>query len=62
MASEREPEIREVACQGCGAINTVKVGTYTSGIKTVFCKGCGEEIQLVYERTPAGLELKRREV
>ena len=56
------PEMREVICQGCGAINPVKIGKYASGIMTIFCKGCGEEIQLVYERTPVGLELKRREV
>jgi len=62
VASGREPEIREVTCQGCGAINPVKVGKYASGIKTVFCKVCGEEIQLIYDRNPVGLKLKRREV
>ena len=59
MASKREPEIREVTCQSCGTINQVKIGTYMSGIMTTFCKECGEEIQLIYDRTLVGLELKR---
>ena len=58
LASGRDPEIREVTCRRCGVINPVKIGTYTSGIKTLFCKGCGEEVQLIYNRTPVGLELK----
>jgi len=59
LASERTHEIREVNCLGCDTINQVKIGIYASGIKTIFCKKCGEEIQLTYDRTPVGLELKR---
>ncbi len=59
MASGREPEMREITCRGCGAINPVEVGTYTSGIMTIFCKECGEEIMMTFKRTPDGLELKR---
>jgi len=61
LASEREPEMRDVICQGCGAINTVKVGKYARGIITIFCKGCGKEIQLNYDRNPVDLKLKRRD-
>ena len=59
MASKREPEIREINCPKCGTINQVKIGKYSSGIMTTFCKKCGEEIGLIYDRTPVGLELKR---
>ena len=61
MASKREPKIREVTCKSCGTINQVKIGIYASGIKTIFCKECGKEIQLTYERTLVGLELKHSE-
>ena len=57
MASERKPEIREVTCQRCGTINQAKV--IKSGTQTIFCKGCGEEIKLIYDRTLIGMELKR---
>ena len=59
MVSERESEIREVTCQRCGTINTVRIGM--SGTQTIFCKGCGKEIKLIYNRTLVGLELKREE-
>ena len=59
MASKREPEIREITCPKCGTINQVKIGKYASGIMTTFCKECGEEIGLIYDRTRVGLELKR---
>lgn len=59
MASEREPEIKEVTCKECGTINQVKFGKYASGVKTFFCKKCGEEIQLIYYRTQIGLKMKR---
>jgi len=29
------------------------------GTQTIFCKGCGEEIKLIYDRTLIGMELKR---
>jgi len=61
LASGMEPEIRDVTCQGCGAINQVKVGIYKRGIMTIFCKECGKEINLIYNRTLFGLELKHRE-
>ena len=57
MASEREPEIREVTCQRCDTINPVKIGMY--GTTTIFCKKCGEEIKLIHDITLVGLELKR---
>ncbi len=57
VASEREPEIREVTCQRCGTINPVKIGMY--GTQTIFCKECGEEIKLIHDITLVGLELKR---
>ena len=57
LASEREPEIREVTCQRCGTINQVKIGM--SGTQTIFCKGCGLEMKLTSDLTLVGLELKR---
>jgi len=59
-ASEREPEIREVKCQNCGTINQVKIGGYA--VTTIFCKECGEEIKMIYDRTLVGLGLKRDDV
>jgi len=59
LASEREPEIREVTCQRCGTINQVKIGM--SGTQTIFCKGGGVEIKLISDITLVGLELKREE-
>jgi len=58
LASEREPVIREITCQKCGTVNSVKIERYAS-TKTIFCKKCGEKIQLIYNRTLVGLELKR---
>ncbi len=57
LASEREPEIRELTCQNCGTINPVRLGL--SSTQTFFCKGCGEEIKLISDMTLVGLELKR---
>jgi len=59
LASEREPEIREITCPRCDTINQVKIGM--SGTQTIFCKECGEEIHLIHDMTLVGLELKRRE-
>lgn len=59
MASKREPETREITCLSCGTINQFNVGIYIGGVKTIFCKECGKEIQLIYDRTMVGLELKR---
>ncbi len=59
MKSKREPETREINCPSCGTINQFQIGIYESGVKTFFCKECGEEIQLIYDRTLVGLELKR---
>ena len=58
MASEREPEIGKVTCTECDTVNQFEIGKYASGVKTIFCKECGKEIQLIYERTPDGLEMK----
>jgi len=57
LASERDPEIREVTCPRCGTVNPVRIGMY--GTQTIFCQGCGMEIKLIYDRTLVGLELKR---
>ena len=57
MVSEKKSEIRKVACPRCGTINPVKIGT--SGTQTIFCKECGEEIKIIYDRTLVGMELKR---
>jgi len=59
LASEKKSGIREVTCPRCGFINQVNIGKYAGGVKTIFCKGCGEEIQLIYDRTLVGMELKR---
>ena len=59
MASKREPETREVTCLSCGTINQFQIGTYMGGVKTIFCKNCGAEIKMTYDRTLVGLELKR---
>jgi len=59
LASEREPEIKEFTCTECDTINQFEIGKYASGIKTIFCKECRKEIQLIYDRTPVGLDLKR---
>ena len=61
MASKREPETREINCPRCGTINQFQIGIYESGVKTIFCKECGKEIQLTYDRTLVGLELKHSE-
>ena len=59
MASERDPEIREVTCPRCGTVNPVRIGM--SGTQTIFCQGYGMEIKLIYDMTLVGLELKRDE-
>ena len=61
MVSEREPETREVTCLSCGTINQFNIGKYMGGVKTIFCKECGEEIRMTYDITLVGLELKRGE-
>jgi len=33
-----------------------------AGTRTIFCKECGEEIRLVYDRTLMGMELKKRKI
>ena len=57
LASERDSEIREVNCPRCRTINQVRIGMF--GTQTIFCKGCGKEIKLVYDRTLMGMELKK---
>jgi len=56
-SSSKKSETREVKCPGCGTVNTVDFHGL-SGTKTIFCKECGEEIRLVFDRTMMGLELK----
>ena len=49
---------REVVCPECGTINPV-IFQDIEGIITIFCKECGEEIRLVFDRTMMDMELKR---
>ena len=49
---------REVVCPECGTINSV-IFQELGGIITIFCKECGEEIRLVFDRTMMDMELKR---
>ena len=57
-ASRRRAETREVKCPECGTINPVELHDL-AGTITVFCKECGEEIHLVFDRTVMDMELKR---
>ena len=54
MASRK----REVVCPECGAANPV-IFQELGGTITIFCKECGEEIRLVFDRTMMDMELKR---
>jgi transcription elongation factor Elf1 len=58
LASRGRAVKREVVCPECGTINPVtfqKLG----GTITIFCKACGEEIHLIFDRTAMDMELKR---
>ena len=58
--SSKKSEMREVKCPRCGTVNKVDFHGL-SGTITIFCKECGEEIRLVFDRTVMGMELKRHE-
>jgi len=58
LASRRRAEKREVVCPECGTINPV-IFQELGGTITLFCKKCGEEIRLVFDRTVMDMELKR---
>jgi transcription elongation factor Elf1 len=58
LTSIKRAEKSEVVCPECGTINQVlfqKLG----GTLTIFCKACGEQISLVFDRTMMDMELKR---
>ena len=58
LTPRRKAKKREVVCPECGTINPIifhKLG----GTLTIFCKKCGEEIRLVFDRTMMDMELKR---
>jgi len=52
-------QFREVKCPQCNAINKIKLRD-SSGTMTFFCKSCGEEIHLVFDRTLLDIELEHR--
>jgi len=56
-SSSKKSETREVKCPGCGTVNQVDFYG-VGGTITIFCKECGEEIRLVFNRTAMGMELK----
>ena len=58
LASRRRAEKREVVCPECRTINPV-IFQELGGTITIFCKKCGEEIHLVFDRTVMDMELKR---
>jgi len=58
LASRRRAEKREVVCPECGTINPV-IFQELGGTITIFCKTCGEQIHLVFDRTMIDMELKR---
>jgi len=57
-SSEKKVESGKVKCSGCGTVNQVDFHGL-AGTRTIFCKECGEEIRLVYDRTLMGMELKK---
>jgi len=57
FASSSKSETREVKCPRCGTVNQVDFYG-VGGTITLFCKECGEEIRLVFERTVMGMGLK----
>ena len=58
LDSKEDSETREVKCSECGTINSVPI-LKIGGTKTIFCKGCGEEITLVFDKTVLGIERSR---
>ena len=58
LVSRRRAEKRQVVCPECGTINPV-IFQELGGTITIFCKKCGEEIHLVFDRTVMDMELKR---
>jgi len=58
LTSRMRAEKREVVCPECGTINPV-IFQKLGGTITIFCKTCGEEIHLVFDRTMIDMELKR---
>jgi hypothetical protein len=58
LASRRRAERQEVVCPECRTINPV-IFQELGGTITIFCKKCGEEIHLVFDRTVMDMELKR---
>ena len=58
LASRRRAEKREVVCPECRTINPV-IFQELGGTITIFCKKCGEQIHLVFDRTVMDMELKR---
>ena len=59
LTSVRKAEAKEVKCPECGTINSVKLREM-AGTITIFCKECGKDIRLVFDRTLMEMELKRR--
>ena len=57
LSSRKKAETREVKCSECGTVNSVPI-LKIGGTKTIFCKGCGEEINLVFDKTVLGIERK----
>jgi transcription elongation factor Elf1 len=49
-------KLKEVVCLECNTINTIKLPTL-SGTVTFFCKNCGAEIHLVFDRMVLDMEL-----
>jgi predicted RNA-binding Zn-ribbon protein involved in translation (DUF1610 family) len=54
---KNKDKFREVVCPSCNTINTIELPTL-GGTVTFFCKNCGEEIHLVFDRTIIDMELK----
>lgn len=52
-------KVKEVKCPHCNVINEIKL-PMSSGNMTFFCRNCGEEIHLVFDRTVLELGLKHR--
>ena len=50
--------VKEVKCPQCDVINEIKL-LRSGGTITFFCKLCGAEIHLVFDRMILDMELKR---
>jgi len=59
-SSSEKAESGELKRPRCGTINQVDFQGL-AGIRTIFCKRCGEEIKLTSDLTLVCLELKREE-